>query len=218
MFTGIIGEIGKVVVASARGEGTDLVVEAPASSRSLHPGDSVSVNGVCQTVESVTGDRFAVVAVEETLKKTTLGGLKPADAVNLELAMKLGDRLGGHMVSGHVDGVGRVLTIQRLSTSHVFGIEVPEGFERYIIPVGSIAVDGVSLTVAAIQGRVMTVSIIPHTLQNTIFSGYTPGSEVNLEFDLIGKYVERLLAPRSNAGEGETISWDRLREWGYGET
>ena len=215
MFTGIIHEIGRVVEASPLGGGVRLVIQAPETSSSLRVSDSVSVNGVCQPVVEKTEERFTVVAVEETLKKTTLGRIKPQGRVNLELPLQLTDRLGGHMVLGHVDCVGIVAWIRERETSRLFEIGIPVGFRQYVIPVGSIAVDGVSLTVASVDEKSLTVSIIPYTLERTIFSFYSSGSEVNLEFDMIGKYVERLLGMKGEIGGAEEISKDRLRDWGY---
>ena len=215
MFTGIIQEIGKVVEVSPLGGGIRLVVEAQDSCTSLRVSDSVSVNGVCQTVVEKTRTRFAVVAVEETLLKTTMGGLKPQAFVNLELSLRLGDRLGGHMVSGHVDCVGRVTSIIPKDTSRLYELTIPDEFLGYVIPVGSIAIDGVSLTVAAVHGNNVVVSIIPHTMEKTLFLNYTVGSEVNLEFDMIGKYVERLLSLRGGRKEAPSVSKEQLRTWGY---
>jgi riboflavin synthase len=142
-----------------------------------------------------------------------LGGLTARTAVNLELALRLNDRLGGHLVLGHVDGVGIVKTIEKKETSWLFAIEIPQQFLKYVIPVGSIAIDGVSLTVARIEGNVVTVSIIPHTFENTTFQYFSTGSKVNLEFDLIGKYIERLVGKDAP----DQITADKLRMWGYSE-
>ncbi len=215
MFTGIINEVGRVVEVSSLGGGIRIVVKAPRTSPQLGVSDSVSVNGVCQTVVEKSQDLFAAVAVEETLTKTTLGHLRLQAPVNLELPLQLGDRLGGHMVLGHVDCVGSIQSIQRIHTSTLFEITFPLPFKRYIIPVGSVAIDGVSLTVASLGSDTITVSIIPYTLENTIFSEYVHGSEVNLEFDVIGKYVERLLATNNEKGESLAISLDQLKAWGY---
>ena len=215
MFTGIIQEVGKVTEVSSLGDGIMLSVEAKECCASLRISDSVSVNGVCQTVIGKTGAQFVVTAVEETLLKTTLGRLKPQTPVNLELPLQLGDRLGGHMVSGHVDCVGRVSAIHAKDASRLFEVAIPDQFQRYVIPVGSIAIDGVSLTVASVRQNIITVSIIPYTLEKTIFSGYSPGSEVNVEFDMIGKYVERLISIRGGQGESPSISAEQLKTWGY---
>ncbi len=214
MFTGIVQEVGSVYDVQKIGGGVKLTVEAPQSARQLSVNDSVSINGVCQTVVHKDGNRFSVIAVEETLRKTTLGDLKGAHRVNLELAMQLGDRLGGHLVSGHVDCVGHVESIEPLETSWLFKLLIPDEFERYVISVGSIAIDGVSLTVASIERNLVSTSIIPHTMENTVFSSYATKTRVNLEFDMIGKYVERLVR-LGGVPTGQAISREQLKTWGY---
>ncbi len=212
MFTGIIQEVGKIAGIKRAGSGLQISIHAPQCWVELNVDDSVAINGVCQTVVA-KGDRsFTVEAVEETLSKTTLGQLRESSSVNLELAMKLDDRLGGHLVLGHVDGVGSVLSVERRERSWLIGVRVPEEFLRYVIPVGSIAIDGVSLTVARLHGQVVTVSIIPHTYDNTTFNLLREGMNVNLEFDLIGKYIERLM---NTTGPTKTITPEKLSSWGY---
>ncbi len=213
MFTGIITEIGTLVRTRPTGGGVRLTIGAPESSRELHVNDSVSVNGVCQTVIGVHDGTFDVEAVEETLRKTTLGGLPSGSTVNLELPVRLNDRLGGHLVLGHVDCVGDIREVQKQASSWLITIGFPDNFARYMVPVGSIAVDGISLTVAALQERTFTVSIIPHTLEKTTIGQARPGLGVNLEFDVLGKYVERLLP--GNRRPESTLSAEKLREWGY---
>ncbi len=213
MFTGIITEIGTLVRTRPTGGGVRLTIGARDSSRELHVNDSVSVNGVCQTVIGVHDGSFDVEAVEETLRKTTLGGLTSGSTVNLELPVRLNDRLGGHLVLGHVDCVGDIREVQKQASSWLMTIGFPEEFARYIVPVGSIAVDGISLTVAALQERAFTVSIIPHTLEKTTIAQARPGLGVNLEFDILGKYIERLLP--GNRRPESTLNADKLREWGY---
>ena len=215
MFTGIIQEVGSIYAVSAQGSSTQLTIQGGKTSRELEVGDSVSINGVCQTVVTNDGEHYTVVAVEETLLKTTLGGMKPSSRVNIELAMQLGDRLGGHLVSGHVDCVGQIRSVEQKGTSCLFKVAIPEQFQRYVIPVGSIAIDGVSLTIARSEGAMVTVSIIPHTFENTIFSTYKEGTTVNLEFDMIGKYVERLVTRKDLRVEGDSVSIEELRSWGY---
>jgi riboflavin synthase len=213
MFTGIVTEMGRVSGVRRMSGGVQLTIEAPSSAAELAVSDSVSVNGVCQTVIRKEGGAFVVEAVEETLKKTTLGALRTEARVNLELPMRLNDRLGGHLVLGHVDCTGTVAKVSQLSGSRLIDISYPADFSRFLIPVGSIAVDGISLTVASLQEAQFTVSIIPHTLEKTTLLDVERGTLVNLEFDLIGKYVASMLARKDGAG-GE-VSWDRLREWGY---
>lgn len=217
MFTGIIQEIGKVVHAHKVGGAMHLSIHAPVSACELRANDSVSVNGVCQTVIEKTGTTFKVEAVEETLKKTTLGELIPSSMVNLELPMRLTDRVGGHLVQGHVDGIGVVSSIAEKASSWLITIRIPAEFARYVIPVGSIAIDGVSLTVASVKDLEITVSIIPHTMKKTTFPRLTPGERVNLEFDLIGKYLEKLLSSgtKGDGGTENSISMEKLKSWGY---
>lgn len=177
----------KSVIFSVRGKETV---------RDIRIDESIAINGVCLTVIRWSRRKFQVQAVEETLQKTNLGDLQEEDPVNLERALLPGERLGGHFVLGHIDGVGIVTRIQDRASSWVFWIKVPQRFSRYLIPVGSIAVNGVSLTVAKLRGREFAVSIIPHTMEVTTFRYMKAGDKVNLEFDVLGKYVERLLKRR----------------------
>ncbi len=159
--------------------------------RGLRVGDSIAVNGCCLTVEERSREGFRVTAVEETLAKTNLGGLEAGSPVNLERPMKADGRLGGHFVLGHVDCTTRVTAIKPLGTGRMVTFALPKKYKHLVIPVGSIAVDGVSLTVARLAADAFTVAIIPHTWEHTLFGGYVPGTRVNLEFDMIGKYVAR---------------------------
>jgi riboflavin synthase len=215
MFTGIIEEIGTVFETLHIGGGVQLTIEAQKTAAELRVGDSVAINGVCQTVIGKETRRFTVIAVEETLIKTTIGMMKSSSRVNLELPMLLGDRLGGHIVSGHVDCVGEIESVTMRDTSWITRISIPSQFEKYVIPVGSIAIDGVSLTIASIERSCVTVSIIPHTMEQTIFSLYSPKTRVNIEFDLIGKYIERLMSTRVGRLSTDQISIDQLKTWGY---
>lgn len=210
MFTGLIQEIGKIVELHKAGGGIRLTTNAAKSTPELSVNDSVAINGCCLTVVSKTEIEFTVEAVEETLQKTSLGELTRGSFVNLELAMHLHDRLGGHLVLGHVDAIGAVVSVKKMDSSWLFGVRIPAEFVHYVIPVGSIAIDGVSLTVARIQNDQITVSIIPHTFENTTFQFLKAGSSVNLEFDVIGKYIERLTMNKS------TLTPEKLKEWGYG--
>lgn len=212
MFTGIIEEMGEVENIVSIGGGIRLRVRSPRSSAELQVNDSVAIDGVCQTVIFKSDAAFEVIAVEETLKKTTLGFLHPGAAVNLELPMRLNERLGGHLVLGHVDTVGEITALETRESSWMFTIAIPQDFMKYVIPVGSIAVDGVSLTVAQLREDGIGISIIPHTMEHTTFQFRKIGDKVNLEFDVLGKYVERLLA--SKEGEGR-LSEKLLRELGY---
>lgn len=214
MFTGIVTEIGRVVHIRRVGGGVRLAVDAPESTKELQVNDSVSVNGVCQTVISRSGSHFEVEAVEETLRKTTLGTLNANATVNLELPVRLNDRLGGHLVLGHVDCCGEIRNVVKQESSWLITISVPQAFSKYLVPVGSVAVDGISLTVASLHNSEFVVSIIPHTLEKTTISAAREGMMVNLEFDIVGKYIERLLTADGKR-EGSTLNTERLRQWGY---
>ena len=185
MFTGIVRELGHVVAF----DGSRLLVEAPQTGAEL--GDSVAIDGVCLTVVSHDGDQFSFDVVGETLGRTTLGTLAAGDPVNVEPALRAGEPLGGHMVQGHVDGVGRVR-----STSGLFWVDAPEEVLRYCVEKGSIAVDGVSLTIAALDDAGFAVALVPHTLVATTLGAAEPGAAVNLEVDVLAKYVERLTMGR----------------------
>lgn len=214
MFTGIIQEIGRVAGVRKTGGGVQLSVEAPVSTPALRVGDSVAINGVCQTVIAKEAGVFHVEAVEETLRKTTLGMMRPSATVNLELPLRLSDRLGGHLVLGHVDCTGSVVSITTQSSSRLIEVAFPPEFARWLIPVGSIGVDGISLTVASLREASFTLSIIPHTLERTTLASVVVGGLVNLEFDLIGKYVESLLLKKGAPPAG--VTWEQLKGWGYG--
>ncbi len=216
MFTGIIEEVGTVISSEKSGGSLVFAIKAERTARGVKINDSVCVNGVCQTVIEKDETSFTVQAVEETLTKTTLGDLKKASRVNLELPLRIGDRLGGHFVQGHVDCVGAVALMEKRESSWLVTIRIPESFSRYVVPIGSIAIDGVSLTVASLKEFDAMVSIIPHTLNNTIFVDYKKGSRVNLEFDIIGKYVEKQFNRGSEPGDKSLLSGEKLKEWGYG--
>ena len=194
MFTGIIEEIGSVkgIVGSSKG-GRKFTIGCGKVMEDISIGDSLSVNGVCLTVVKRLKNEVNVEAVEETIKKTTLGGLRTGDTVNLERAATLSSRVGGHLVQGHVDTTAKVMSIERLQLSRVFRFRLQRQYMKYLIPVGSIAVDGVSLTVAEKLADSFKVAIIPHTLENTIFRSLRVGSAVNIELDMMAKYVESLL-------------------------
>jgi len=192
MFTGIVRELGTVDTF----DGARLVVVAPQTAASAAVGDSVAVAGVCLTVVERGEEQLAFDVVPETLSRTALGGLEAGGAVNLEPSLRVGDRLGGHVVQGHVDAVGRVRSVTPEGDSRRIGIDAPETVVRYCIEKGSIAVDGVSLTVAALDDDGFEVALIPHSLAVTTLGSLAPGDQVNLEADVLGKVVERLLAPR----------------------
>ncbi len=216
MFTGIIQEVGKIKELKSLGGGIRIRVSAQSLARRLKVNDSVAVNGVCQTVVEKSAKAFTVVAVEETLRKTTFGEIRAGQEVNLELPLKMNDLLGGHLLMGHVDTVGRIIRITREKTGTDYVIGLPAEFLRYIVYTGSVAVDGVSLTVAEVLPDAFRVAIIPHTMEKTIFHRYSEGEGVNIEVDIIGKYVEKLLAG-SGGGEVKKVfpSVEELKEQGF---
>ena len=193
MFTGIVREMGRVVSVVAAEEGAQLVVAAPRTAPRTAVGDSVAVDGVCLTAVSVTDGEIAFDAVAETLRRSSLGALETGDDVNVEPALRAGDPLGGHYVQGHVDAVGRVSTVEPEGDGRRVIFQVPPTILRYCAEKGSITVDGVSLTVAGLDEASFTVALIPHTLAETTLGALAPGDEVNLEADVLAKYVERLL-------------------------
>jgi riboflavin synthase len=193
MFTGLVEEKGKLINKIKTGDGFRLVIKADKVLEDTQIGSSISVNGCCLTVVEMKNDSVAMDTIEETLKKTNLGELNIGDPVNLERPLKADARLGGHFVLGHVDTKGEVVEIKELSASHFMKIRFPEEFKQYLIYVGSVSIDGVSMTVAELKDNVFGVGIIPHTWEETVFSTRKPGSTVNLEFDVLGKYVERIM-------------------------
>ncbi|HEY8416960.1 MAG TPA: riboflavin synthase [Limnochordales bacterium] len=204
MFTGLVETTGQIVALDPLPDqrGLRLVVRAPAVAEESAVGDSIAVNGCCLTVTRRDGDTVAFDAVPETLARTNLGRLTVGAAVNLERPLRLSDRLGGHLVLGHVDAVGEVVTVRPEGNSIRLAIAAPESVRRYLVPKGSIAVDGVSLTVAAVTADGFEVVIIPHTAAVTTLGRVQPGDAVNLEADVVGKYVERLLGPYAGLAAG----------------
>jgi len=192
MFTGIVREVGIV----AAFDGSRLVVSAPETAAAAAVGDSVSVAGTCLTVVAAEEGRLSFDVVPETLSRTALARLAPGDRLNLEPSLRIGDRLGGHVVQGHVDAVGRVRSVTPEADGRRVWIDAPDAVLAYCIEKGSIAVDGVSLTVAALDDEGFEVALIPHTLAVTTLGRLQPGDEVNLEADVLGKVVERLVAGR----------------------
>jgi riboflavin synthase len=194
MFTGIVEELGEVVLIEDLGDAARLTVRGAQVTSDVSGGDSIAVNGVCLTVTSAAGEEFTADVMRETLTRSSLGALAPGAPVNLERSVRLADRLGGHLVQGHVDGVGEL--VSRTSAEHwdVVRIALPRGLARYVVEKGSIAVDGISLTVSALASDWFEVSLIPETLKRTTLGHKQPGETVNLEVDVIAKYVEKLTA------------------------
>ena len=193
MFTGLVEECGTIVGIHRQGHAADLVVEAPVVSQDARIGDSIAVNGCCLTVVRIEGNQLTFEAVPETLDRTTLGDLQAGAKINLERSLAVGARLGGHFVQGHIDGVGTITSVHAVENAVVMEIETPSQLRRYLVEKGSVAVDGVSLTVAAVTAAGFTVWTIPHTREVTTLGSRNAGDGVNLECDLLGKYVERLL-------------------------
>lgn len=211
MFTGLVTDLGQVVSATRREGGLALVLRTRYALDAVEIGASIAVNGVCLTVERKDGDTFTVTAGPETLALTTTGALRAGDRVHLEQALRLGDRLGGHLVQGHVDGVGRLLSTRLDGGSWELWLEAPRALARYIVTKGSICVDGVSLTVNEVDGARFRVNIIPHTAASTRLAALRPQDPVNLEVDLLARYVERLLGAHDSP-----LTFERLRALGYG--
>jgi riboflavin synthase len=189
MFTGIVEEVGMVVQSGSR-----LRIRCRTVLSDTREGSSIAVNGVCLTAVALEEHAFGADLSPETLARTSLGGLSPGSLVNLERPLAVGDRLGGHIVQGHVDGTAEVVALDALPGGNWdLRVRVPPELDRYMIYKGSIAIDGVSLTIASLDGGILSVAIIPHTYENTAMRSYQPGARVNIEVDLISKYVEKLL-------------------------
>ena len=194
MFTGLIQDVGRVEAVEAGADGARIRIATKVADE-IGAGDSVAVNGCCLTATAASGDGFEAEAMNQTLEVTALGGLEAGSAVNLELAMKASERLGGHIVQGHVDGVGKVSSVEEDGFAKRLRVELPPELMRYAIEKGSIALDGVSLTVAELGDGWVEVSLIPETLERTNLGEAEPGRKINVECDVVAKYVERLVQP-----------------------
>jgi len=215
MFTGIVEEIGSIKGVRRGAASAQLTVGAERVLEDARVGDSIAVNGVCLTVVHLAPYEFTADVMAETLSKTNLGALVAGDRVNLERALRLEDRLGGHIVSGHIDGVGTITRLEKHDIATLVTIRAPREVMRYIIKKGSVAIDGISLTVVDFQADSFQVSLIPHTAHATALGLKKVGATVNLEGDVIGKYVERLAAFRESSGEESKISLNFLAEHGF---
>lgn len=212
MFTGLIKEIGTIRKISPTTEGIRICVESVNLIKDIKIDDSVAINGVCQTAVKVSENSFEVEAVKVTLEKTSLGQLRQGDPVNLELALRPIDRMGGHFVQGHVNGVGEIGAIAKNGKNYVLRVKFKEELNKYIVKEGSIAIEGISLTVSDKTDQYFEVSIIPHTFENTILKHKKVGSIVNIEVDILAKYIENLLF---NAKKEKTMTLDWLGQKGF---
>lgn len=215
MFTGLVAELGHLRQITFGADSARLNIAASHILTDLALGASIAVNGVCLTVVRFGKDYFEADVMAETLAKTNLGRLCPGDKVNLEPALRLGERLGGHLVSGHIDGVGLISGQEKKDIALVVEIEAPKEVLRYLVPKGSVAIDGISLTVVECRPSAFTVSLIPHTAKVTTLGYKTVGHQVNLEADMIAKYVERLLAPHKDRAGGSKLTMEYLAQHGF---
>jgi riboflavin synthase, alpha subunit len=211
MFTGLVEEIGTVEKTVKKGGGLSFAVSAKILFDDLKIGDSVNVNGVCQTVVKISKNIFEFDTIGETITKTTLGKLKAKDKVNLERSLTPSSRMGGHIVLGHTDTTGKIINIKNDAEGIELTIKFPEEFSMYLVHVGSITIDGISLTVASNKDDVFTVAVIPHTWKETILVYKKAGDSVNLEFDILGKYAYSILS----AGKKQKIDMNMLRKFGF---
>lgn len=214
MFTGIVEELGTLREITRGAASARLWVAARRVLEDIRPGDSMAVNGVCLTVTTLNGESFTADVMAETLARTNLGKLVPGERVNLERALRLGDRLGGHLVTGHIDGVGILTESRKQGIAALLTISAPREVMRYVVKKGSVAIDGISLTVVDLSDSSFQVSLIPHTLEQTTLGRKGPGDAVNLEADIIGKYVEKFLLSAQEQGK-KNLSVEFLASHGF---
>lgn len=212
MFTGIIEEIGRVERLHSIPEGKLLQIQAQKILTDLSLGDSVAIDGVCLSVAQLNSSSFSVLAVEETLDRTTFGQIKVGTSVNLERAMSASSRFGGHFVQGHIDGTGQIVSIRNIGEAARMSIQIPSELSQFIVEKGSIAINGVSLTIARKKMTLIEIALIPLTLENTNLGQKREGEWVNIEVDILSKYVVNLLKPTA----AELLSVEKIEEWGYG--
>lgn len=215
MFTGIVEEMGTIRSIRKGAHSAVLEIQAKVVLEDIHLGDSIAVNGVCLTATSFTPSTFTADVMHETLNRSSLASLRPGSRVNLERAMAANGRFGGHIVSGHVDGLGTVLSTQKDDNAIWYTIGAPPEVLRYVVEKGSITIDGISLTVARVDGQSFAISAIPHTVAVTVLQDRKPGDKVNLETDIIGKYVEKLLQPKEIPKQTSGITRDFLTKYGF---
>lgn len=214
MFTGLIEELGKVASLAEQNGARRIVVASSALVKELKTGDSIAVNGVCLTALDITKHSFAADLAAETVARTSLTKLKTGSPVNLELPTRADGRLGGHVVQGHVDGVGTLISLSKVAGGHdwTLTIELPAGLEPYVVGKGSISIEGISLTVAQVEGRQVSVAVIPHTYEATNLKSLRPGDPVNIEVDILAKYAEKMLKGETAAGG---VTAERLLSEGF---
>jgi riboflavin synthase len=215
MFTGLVEEIGRIESVASSAKSAKITIKAKTVLEGVKLGDSICTNGVCLTVTEFDSEKFSVDVMAESMRRSNLKNLKKGDEVNLERALKLSDRLGGHIVSGHIDGTGRIESFEKEDNAVWITVSAAPELLKYIIEKGSIAIDGVSLTVAYVDGEVFKVSIIPHTKDVTTLLKKQPGQEVNLECDMIGKYIEKLMSFGTKPAAKSSIDMDFLARNGF---
>jgi len=212
VFTGIIEGKGKVLNIEYKGEGKRLSIELPTELTDVQLGDSINLNGACLTIVEKRGSSITVDLSGETLQRTNLSWLKEGDWVNLERALRLSDRLGGHLVTGHIDGMGEIVEKVRQREFYLLKIRIPSSMGKYIVPKGSVAIDGVSLTVNETEGDIIQITLIPYTIEKTTLADRKVGDPVNIETDILGKYVEKMLGDR---GGEKGFDLNFLKEHGF---
>ena len=215
MFTGLVQAIGTIIKTEVMGRDLRISISSNPQFENIEIGESIAVNGACLTVERNNGDIFSVYASEETLKRTNLKNITTGTKVNLERAIRPIDRLGGHLVSGHVDCLSVVKEIKEVGESTKYTLNFPEKFSKYVVEKGSIALDGISLTINQCGSNFIEINIIPETKNKTTISQWKVGTKVNTEFDIVGKYIEKMVSPWEKNSEKKELTIDFLREHGF---
>ena len=212
MFTGLVEEIGTVSAIKESGDGRKIRISCKKLLEDIKVKESISVGGICLTVVGTGKDYFEVDVVSETIKRSNIGQYSEGDKVNLEGALLLSDRLGGHIVQGHVDGVARVISHARGDSGSLLIIDIPQELRKYVVEKGSITLDGISLTIASVNGTELTIALIPHTLEITTMGGTEPGDLLNVEVDVLAKYVENMMKGYTDSGR---LTLEKLNDMGY---
>jgi len=215
MFTGLIEDCGKIINLMKSGSATKLSIQTGLPTAELLIGDSVAVNGACLTVVAKDAHSFTVDMSPETFERTTFAHLSNGNRVNLERALRMGDRLGGHIVTGHIDSIGVITSVNREQNAIILAVQIPDEMSRYLVEKGSVSIDGVSLTINSVNAGQFSVSIIPHTLKATTLIDCSPGVKVNIETDILGKYVERLLGYSDKQNESSKMTGEFLAKHGF---